>query len=129
MTPELMQAGTRLKIEHEARVAASAGKTESGGRSASYGRLVKHGEPDFTQGVALYLDDITVSFDGRRLRVGAARGADPRARGALIELLGTAAASDAKAKQALVAQFPRETVVELKVLIGRFVSGEDLNRT
>ena len=64
MTPELMQAGTRLKIEHEARVAAGAGKTESGGRSASYGRLVKHGEPDFTQGVALYLDDITVSFDG-----------------------------------------------------------------
>ena len=64
MTPELMQAGTRLKIEHEARLAAAVGTTESGGRSAAYGRLVKHGQPDFTQGVALYLDDITVSFDG-----------------------------------------------------------------
>ena len=51
---------------------------------------------------------------------------DPRARGALIELLGTAAMTDAAAKQALIKQFPRETVVDLKVLIGRFVSGEDL---
>ncbi|MEX8507363.1 MAG: urea ABC transporter ATP-binding protein UrtD [Leptothrix ochracea] len=30
------------------------------------GRLAKIGEPDFTHGVALYLDDITVSFDGFR---------------------------------------------------------------
>ena len=51
---------------------------------------------------------------------------DPRARSALIELLGTAAATDALDKQALIKQFPRETVVDLKVLIGRFVSGEDL---
>jgi urea transport system ATP-binding protein len=29
-----------------------------------YGRVARHGVPDFTQGVALYLDDITVSFDG-----------------------------------------------------------------
>jgi len=38
--------------------------TVSGGRTASFSRLVKIGEPDFTHGVALYLEDITVSFDG-----------------------------------------------------------------
>ncbi len=63
MTPDLMEDRAIARIEHEAKVAAL-GKTESGGRSASYGRLLRHGQPDFTHGVALYLDDITVSFDG-----------------------------------------------------------------
>jgi urea transport system ATP-binding protein len=36
-----------------------------GGRSASYGRPVAD-TPDFTHGVALYLDSLTVSFDGFR---------------------------------------------------------------
>lgn len=97
------------------------GKEESGRvRSAIASSLVERLREDHTAASAE-----TVAIAATRL----SSESDPRARGALIELLGTAAASDAKAKQALVAQFPRETVVELKVLIGRFVSGEDLNRT
>ena len=63
MTPDLMEEGARRR-EAYARKLAESRKTESGGRSASYGRIARIGEPDFTQGVALYLDDITVSFDG-----------------------------------------------------------------
>jgi urea transport system ATP-binding protein len=62
MTPELLAAGAKARAEHEARRAATAGT--SGGRDAAFSRIAKVGEPDFTQGVALYLDDITVSFDG-----------------------------------------------------------------
>jgi urea transport system ATP-binding protein len=57
MTPELMEAGTRAREEH-------ARRTASGGRAAAFGRTVARAEPDFAHGVALYLDDITVSFDG-----------------------------------------------------------------
>ena len=64
MTPDLMEAGAKAKAAYEERKATATGKTESGGRSAAYGRLMKLGEPDFAHGVALYLDDITVSFDG-----------------------------------------------------------------
>jgi urea transport system ATP-binding protein len=64
MTPDLMEAGAKARAAYEARMAATQGKTESGGRVAGYGRLVKIGEPDFAHGVALYLEDITVSFDG-----------------------------------------------------------------
>ena len=62
MTPELMAAGAKARAEHEARRLAAAGT--SGDRGAAFSRIAKVGEPDFTQGVALYLDDITVSFDG-----------------------------------------------------------------
>ncbi len=65
MTPDLMEQGARRRQAYETRQQASRG-TESGGRSASYGRIARIGVPDFTQGVALYLDDITVSFDGFR---------------------------------------------------------------
>jgi urea transport system ATP-binding protein len=61
MTPELMEAGSRARaamLERQAKQAAA------GGRVAARARLLQLGEPDFTQGVALYLDDITVSFDG-----------------------------------------------------------------
>ncbi len=61
MTPELMKAGAQIKVEHERRVAASAG--QSGGRQASYSRIAT-GELDTAHGAILYLDDITVSFDG-----------------------------------------------------------------
>jgi urea transport system ATP-binding protein len=61
MTPELMESLAQVKARHDQKVAETG---ESGGRQASYGRLVRIGEPDFTHGVALYLDDITVSFDG-----------------------------------------------------------------
>ena len=45
-------------IERQAQVEAA------GGRVAARAQLLRLKEPDFTQGVALYLDDITVSFDG-----------------------------------------------------------------
>ena len=62
MTPDLMKAGARVRVEHERKLAASAGP--SGGRAASYSRLVVPGELDVAHGAILYLDDITVSFDG-----------------------------------------------------------------
>ncbi|EHR70253.1 urea ABC transporter, ATP-binding protein UrtD [Burkholderiales bacterium JOSHI_001] len=62
MTPDLMEEGARRREAYAKKQAERA--TESGGRSASYGRIAKIGQADFTQGVALYLDDISVSFDG-----------------------------------------------------------------
>ncbi|WP_374561819.1 urea ABC transporter ATP-binding protein UrtD [Ideonella sp.] len=61
MTPELQQAGAEAlqRWREKEQVSAS-----SGGRGASFGRPVHAHEPDFAHGVALYLDDITVSFDG-----------------------------------------------------------------
>ena len=56
MTPEQLEEGAR-------RLQAWEDKQASGDRGASYGRLVGP-EPDFAHGVALYLEDITVSFDG-----------------------------------------------------------------
>ena len=61
MTPDLMEAGSRAR---EALIERQAQYKAAGGRVAARARLLKLGEPDFTQGVALYLDDITVSFDG-----------------------------------------------------------------
>ena len=63
MTPDLLEAGARRLSEHQAR-AVPEGQTESGGRSAGIGRVLKGHAPDFTHGVALYIDDISVSFDG-----------------------------------------------------------------
>ena len=60
MSPELMEEGTRTRLEHEQREA----QRDSSGGSASFGRVVRALEPDFAHGVALYLDDVTVSFDG-----------------------------------------------------------------
>jgi len=61
MTPELMEAGARVREAMERR---KAGPGLSGGRQASYGRVVHAGEVDVAHGAILYLDDITVSFDG-----------------------------------------------------------------
>lgn len=55
-----------------------------------------------------------------------AKEADAHARGELISLIGSAAASSAAAKEALVAQFHREKVTDLQVLIGRYVDAKDL---
>jgi len=52
MTPDLMEAGAKALAEHRAREAARP-------------RFVSE-EPYFGQGVALYVEDITVSFDGFR---------------------------------------------------------------
>jgi urea transport system ATP-binding protein len=57
VTPDLMAAGARTRAEHEARQA-------SGDRASGRGRLAQAGVPDFAHGVALYLEDVTVSFDG-----------------------------------------------------------------
>ncbi len=56
MTPDLMEAGAQRRAAYEKRVQ----KTHAGG----YGRPLASGEAVFTQGVALYLQDVTVSFDG-----------------------------------------------------------------
>lgn len=61
MTPELLEAGVEARRQHEARIAA---EPASGGRAASFGRQLRAGAPDFAHGVALYVDDVTVSFDG-----------------------------------------------------------------
>ncbi len=58
MTPDLMEAGARAR---EAAEAKAAGRAHSG---ASYGRVVQPGQLDLAHGAILYLDDITVSFDG-----------------------------------------------------------------
>ena len=60
MTPELMKAGAKLREEH----AAKAAVVTSGGRETSYSRVVEPGVLDVAHGGILYLDDITVSFDG-----------------------------------------------------------------
>ena len=61
MTPDLQAAGAKKLAEFQAKT--SVGQA-SGDRGAGHGRLLKGAEPDFAHGVALYLDDITVSFDG-----------------------------------------------------------------
>ncbi len=61
MTPDLMKAGAQTRVERERRAVA---EVTSGGRQASYGRRHEPGSLDLSHGVILYLDDITVSFDG-----------------------------------------------------------------
>jgi urea transport system ATP-binding protein len=56
MTPDLMAAGAAARAAHEARQ-----RTRPAG---GFGRPLAAGEVAFTQGVALYLDAVTVSFDG-----------------------------------------------------------------
>ena len=57
MTPDLMEAGAQARAAYAARQAAA--PTRGG-----FGRPVATGEVIFSQGVALYLDEVTVSFDG-----------------------------------------------------------------
>ncbi|HET7867171.1 MAG TPA: urea ABC transporter ATP-binding protein UrtD [Burkholderiaceae bacterium] len=59
MTPDLMDEGTRAREAHERR----RGEQAITGDVTS-GRVVRERVPDFAKGVALYLEDITVSFDG-----------------------------------------------------------------
>ncbi|WP_300717027.1 urea ABC transporter ATP-binding protein UrtD [Hydrogenophaga sp.] len=61
MTPDLMKAGAQIR---RARDEKSLVENGSGGRQASYGRLHEPGTLDVSHGAILYLDDITVSFDG-----------------------------------------------------------------
>jgi urea transport system ATP-binding protein len=62
MTPDLLQKGAQRVAEHAKLVSES---TESGGRSAGYGRVLQDAsEVDVTHGRILYLEDVSVSFDG-----------------------------------------------------------------
>ncbi len=62
MTPDLMKRGAE-RIQHHAELVASA--TASGGRDAGYGRvLLDRTEVDVSHGRILYLEDVSVSFDG-----------------------------------------------------------------
>ncbi|WP_137895337.1 urea ABC transporter ATP-binding protein UrtD [Ramlibacter sp. 2FC] len=62
MTPDLLEEGAR-RAEAHARQEAQ-GRTESGGRAAGFSRLARPGEVDVTHGRILYLEDVSVSFDG-----------------------------------------------------------------
>ena len=59
MTPDLQAQGARHLAAWQVRQV----QADSGGRGAAFGRVVG-AAPDFAHGVALYLEDITVSFDG-----------------------------------------------------------------
>lgn len=61
MTPDLLTEGAK---RHEALLARQGASTSSSGdRAASFGRIASRTQPDFAHGVALYVEDISVSFD------------------------------------------------------------------
>ncbi len=62
MTPDLLEQGARRADQHHS--VHSQNQTESGGRSASGSRVATPGEVDVTHGRILYLEDVSVSFDG-----------------------------------------------------------------
>jgi urea transport system ATP-binding protein len=61
MTPDLMEEGSKA-LNKAKGLPDSVG--ESGGREAAYGRVVEPDQLDVAHGSILYLDDISVSFDG-----------------------------------------------------------------
>ena len=61
MTPDLLEQGAQRA---QAKLESARQNTEAGGQQASYGRHVKAGEVDVTHGRILYLEDVSVSFDG-----------------------------------------------------------------
>jgi urea transport system ATP-binding protein len=65
MTPDLLEQGAQRAAQRMAAMAGASPATESGGRNASTGRIAKpEGEVDLTHGRILYLEDVSVSFDG-----------------------------------------------------------------
>jgi len=64
MTPDLQEQGAQRIERRMAALAARRGNTESGGRHASNGRIATLGEVDITHGRILYLEGVSVSFDG-----------------------------------------------------------------
>jgi urea transport system ATP-binding protein len=62
MTPDLLEDGARRASAYHER--AVSGRTSSGGRQAGFGRPALAGEVDVTHGRILYLEDVSVSFDG-----------------------------------------------------------------
>ena len=61
MTPELLRAGAKARESHAERLSRA---PASGGRAASYSRVHEPGVLDLAHGAILYLEDITVAFDG-----------------------------------------------------------------
>ena len=61
MTPDLLKQGTQRVAQRLEKVSTG---TESGGRDASFGRVHTAGEVDVSHGRILYLEDVSVSFDG-----------------------------------------------------------------
>ncbi|NMM11730.1 MAG: urea ABC transporter ATP-binding protein UrtD [Polaromonas sp.] len=64
MTPDLLEQGARRAEEHRVLQATGKNNTESGGRHAGTGRITTPGEVDIAHGRILYLEDVSVSFDG-----------------------------------------------------------------
>jgi urea transport system ATP-binding protein len=62
MTPDLLEDGARRAQAYRQRTLR--GRTESGGRQAGFGRPAVAGEVDVTHGRILYLEGVSVSFDG-----------------------------------------------------------------
>jgi urea transport system ATP-binding protein len=63
MTPDLLEEGARRVEAHQTR--AVEGRTESGGRAAGFSRVAAApGVVDTTHGRILYMEDVSVSFDG-----------------------------------------------------------------
>jgi urea transport system ATP-binding protein len=62
MTPDLLEQGAERAAV--ARQKVLRGRTASGGRQAGFARPATPGEVDVTHGRILYLEDVTVSFDG-----------------------------------------------------------------
>jgi len=63
MTPDLLEEGAR-RVERHGAALTGLNNTASGGRSASTGRIATAGEVDVAHGRILYLEDVSVSFDG-----------------------------------------------------------------
>ena len=63
MTPDLLEAGAR-RVERHGAAPMGLNNTESGGRNASTGRIATPGEVDVTHGRILYLENVSVCFDG-----------------------------------------------------------------
>ncbi|MBS3969140.1 MAG: urea ABC transporter ATP-binding protein UrtD [Clostridia bacterium] len=63
MTPDLLDAGTKRMQESQARAQAVGG---SGGRATGYAHPLQARVVDISHGRILYLEDVTVSFDGFR---------------------------------------------------------------
>ncbi|MDO9404732.1 MAG: urea ABC transporter ATP-binding protein UrtD [Polaromonas sp.] len=64
MTPDLLEQGARRIEERMASLNSGKSNTASGGRSSSGSRIATPGEVDVTHGRILYLEDVSVSFDG-----------------------------------------------------------------
>ena len=63
MTPDQLDEGAR-RLAIKSGLPVTTGNTESGGREAGFSRIAVPGEVDVTHGRILYLEDVSVSFDG-----------------------------------------------------------------